>query len=182
MKQTIFQPDSKHLLKSKYFSVDETEFTSEDGTKKMHATVERIPTVSIFPISDKGEIYLTHEYRNFFGKKILSAATGFMNIKGESPLDAAKREVNEELGITAFHWEELLKVAIGVMVIRATEYLFLAKDLEMGRPKLSADEHIELITIPLHKAAEKVYSGEIFISSCIIGILLLNSLSKEGKI
>lgn len=178
MNQTIFQSDSKYLLKSKFFSVEETGFTLEDTKQKVHTLVERLPTVNIFPISDKGEIYLVNEYRDFFGKKILSAVAGFMDIDGESSLDAAKREVNGKLGITAFHWEELLKVEIGASVIKATEYLFLAKDLEVGRP----NEHIELITISLRKAMEKVLTGEIFISSCIIGILLLNSLYKEGKI
>ncbi len=180
--KTIFQEDAKQVFHSPLFTVEETKFLTPNGNQKTHYIVNRLPTVDIFPITDNYEICLVREYRKFFDKKIIAAASGFMDKDNETPLQAAKRELQEELGIHASQWEELAKVELGSSVIKGTEFLFLAKDLEFGKSRPEEDEDISLVRIPLHKAVEKVFTGEIFISSSIIGILLLNTLKKEGKL
>jgi ADP-ribose pyrophosphatase len=66
--------------------------------------------------------------------------------------------------------------------VKATSYLFLARDLSLGEQELEEDEQIEVVKIPLEKAVEKVISGEITGSATMIGILMLDKLRREKKI
>src|SRR5258706_12936297 len=135
---------SKSVFKAKLFDVEEEEIEYASGRKTIHHIVKRKPVVVIFPISPTGEIYLISEYRNIFGKNILGASAVFMDKEGETPLQTAKRELKEELGVTASQWEQLAKVELASSVLKGQAYLFLARELEFGEQNLEDDEMIEV--------------------------------------
>lgn len=173
---------SKPVFEAKLFSVSEDEISYPTGRKVTHHNISRKPTVSIFPITDNYEIYLVSEYRYLLGKTILAAAAGFMDKEGEKPLDTAMREAKEELGITAVQWEQLASISLGSSVLKATSYLFLARDISVEKQELEEDEEIDVVKMPLEKAVEKVMLGEITASATMIGILMLDKLRREKKL
>ena len=173
---------SKPVFNAKLFQVNEEEILYPTGRKVIHHNVVRKPTVSIFPITENYELYLVSEYRYMLSKTILSAAAGFMDRDAEKPLETAKREAKEELGIIAHQWEQLANVTLGSSVLKTESYLFLARDIEFGEQELEEDEQIEVVSIPLEEAVAKVMLGEINNSATMIGILMLDKLKKEKKI
>jgi 8-oxo-dGTP pyrophosphatase MutT (NUDIX family) len=116
------------------------------------------------------------------GKTIISAPAGFMDKDKETPLQAAKRELEEEVGITANQWEALTNVGLGNSVIHSKAYLFLAKDLTFGKASPEEDEHIELCKMSLQEAVGKVMIGEISGVTNMFGILFLDRLKREKKL
>lgn len=169
----------KTILKGRFFDVKETKFESEKRKKYKQCDVERKPTVSIFPLTEDYEIYLISQYRYLYKKSILEAVAGFID-DGETALAAAKRELKEETGIAASQWEQLAKVEVAASVVKGTNFLFLAKDLDFANS--IKEEEITIVKLSLDKALEKIMNGEIFMSATIIGVLLLDRLRKEGKL
>lgn len=178
---TITVRSSKNLFHAELFDIQEAELLLPNGKIKKNTYIDQRSTVSIFPLSDKYDVYLLNEYRYLYGKPLINAIAGYIN-PGEKPLQAARRELKEEAGIEAGQLEELIRVDRASSVVKGQSYIFLAKDLEIARPKPEEDELLRLIKIPLAEAAKKILSGQITISSTIIGILLLDKLKKEKKL
>lgn len=171
----------KTIHKADLFDVAQTKLESANGKKQIHQDVYVRPSVFVFPLTEKNEIYLIYEYRYLMKKTVLSAVAGFIN-NGETSIQAAKRELREETGLTANHWEEVYRVESANSVVKASSYLFLAKDLEGGERKPEEDEEIKLVKMSLLEAIEKIMIGEINDAKSIIGIFLLDKLKRERKL
>src|SRR3989344_1288950 len=166
----------KTLLRSELFKVNRVNLILNDGKKRIHDVVERVPTVCVFPLENNGDIYLIYQYRYSFGKRIIEAVSGHVE-SGEKPLETAKRELMEEAGIFAKFWKKLAILELSSSVIMSKSHLFLVKDLSFGRARPVSGEEIELIKMPLEEAVRKVINGEIFHASTANGIMLLHILN-----
>lgn len=171
----------KSVFKAKLFNVREVVFKNQKGTQKFHHIAERDTVVSIFPLTDQYEIYLVSQYRYMLGKTVLEAPSGYVE-KKETTIAAAKRELEEETGISVHQLEELARIDLASSVFRSRVHLFLAKGLEMGANDLDDDEEIEVIKMPLELAVGKVMIGEINHSATMIGILMLDKLRMQKKL
>lgn len=171
----------KKVYSAKLFEVREVEIKLPNGTKRIHHVAERVPTISVFPLTNSYELYLVSQYRYLLKKVMLEAVAGFIG-KNETSIKAAKRELKEETGIHADQWEEIARVDMASSVFKSKAHLFLAKGLEMGSPQKEVGEDITLVKVSLNDAVNKVLSGEINNSISMVGILLLDKLKKERKL
>lgn len=171
----------KPILKAELFNVSEIELENSAGKRKIHHEAERIPIVSVFPLTDSYEIYLISEYRYMLKKTVLQAVAGHVG-KKETTIASAKRELKEETGISAHQLEEIARVEMSGSVFKSKSYLFLAKGLEIGDNKLDDGEEIVLVKMPLSSAVEKVMSGEINHATSMLGILMLDKLRMQKKL
>lgn len=170
----------KEILKSKHFRVDH--ITVERNGKIFEKDlVERIPVVLILPYTKDNEVYLESQYRDALEKTSLEVVAGSMDHPDEDPLVTAKRELEEETGLTAATWKSLGVWNLSVNM-KAKIHLFLATDLTEGKPHLDDDEIIDVVKMPLTKALAKIESGEITAASHIALLLLFDRLRKEGKV
>ncbi len=171
----------KEVFKAKLFDVSEVGLKLKSGREVIHHVAKRRPTICVLPLTETNEIYLVSQYRYMLKKDSLELMAGFIDA-GEDPLTAAKRELDEETGIKAKKWKELMAVDMSASVFDAVSYLFLAQDLEQGVAHPEEDEDITIIKMPLAQAVEKVITGQMTTTMSIIGILLLDKLIKEKKI
>lgn len=170
----------KIVLKAKLFDVKELKIKNNDR-ERVHHIAERHPTVSVFPVTQNLDIYLVSQYRYMLKKQTLEAMAGFID-KNETPLDAAKRELKEETGITANYWEKFAQIEMSASVFRSVAHLFLAKDLKEGVAHPEEGEDVKLVKMSFEEALKKVMIGEINHAASMTGILLLDKLMEEGKI
>ena len=168
---------SKLVYKAQLFDVEEVKVKYQTGRMATHHVVRRHPTVIVFPVTDKKEIYLIKQYRYMFEQTTIEAVAGFID-PGETPMQAAKRELKEETGITAGSVEEIVKLDMSASVFDAKAHLFLARDLEFGEAQPEDGEDIELIKMPLSEAIKKIVTGEIHISATVAGLLMIERLLK----
>src|SRR5579885_3198328 len=150
----------KSVFSSDSFDVKEITISRNNkGPVKKHIAVTN-GNVFVLPLTKHDELYLISEYRELCGKSMLGAIGGHIE-KGEKPLDAAKRELEEEAGIQASQWEELTKIDLASSDFKIQQRIFLARDLVVGKANREEDEEITVIKMPLREAVEKVLTGEI---------------------
>lgn len=169
------------VYKSKYFEVREQEVELPNKKKKKYSIVERRPISVILPITDKKELYIISQYRTLYNKRLLEAVAGHAD-GNETPLEAAKRELLEETGISARQWEEVARVESSASVIKSTMSIFLAKELDFDKPRPEDMENIELRKITIDEALEKISEGEIRTAATMIGIYTLDRLRRQKRL
>jgi ADP-ribose pyrophosphatase len=91
------------VFRSHVFDVEKR--TIQHGDKQFDRDVAVHPgAVAILVINESGEVGFIRQYRATFERELLEVPAGTLDIPGEEPLDAAKRELIEEMGLEAREW------------------------------------------------------------------------------
>jgi 8-oxo-dGTP pyrophosphatase MutT (NUDIX family) len=98
----------------------------------------------------------------------------------EAPIEAAKRELKEEVGLIADHWEPLLEMRTSNSVTDEVAYVFLASDLTQGEQALEETEDIEVIKVPFSDAVEMALDGAIVDAISVAAILKVALLRERN--
>ena len=78
---------------------------------------------------------------------VLEIPAGKLDEEGESPLETGKRELAEEIGKGAAHWESLGSFWTSVGVLDEEVHLYLATGLFDQHAESHEDERIEIVTL-----------------------------------
>jgi ADP-ribose pyrophosphatase len=139
-----------------------------DGRPGTYTVVRIQFGVSVLAVDVAGNAHLTEEFRYAIGRPSLEVASGGRD-GDESPLDAARRELREELGIEAAEWTHLGFVDPFTSMLLSPTHLFLARGLRFGEPRHEATEQIRRVTMPLAEAVAAVMDGRItHAPSCVV--------------
>jgi 8-oxo-dGTP pyrophosphatase MutT (NUDIX family) len=91
---------------------------------------------------------------------------------GEDPLTAAKRELVEEAGLSATHWEQLgSEIHLSNCISSERGYAYLARGLTEGQSHPEETEILQVKKVSFREALAMVDSGEIKDGLSIIAIL-----------
>lgn len=158
----------KLKYKSNWLRVYEDEVIRPDGKPGVYSFVHKLHGVSVLPIDNKGYVYLVEEFRYVLGRKSLETVSGAID-KGEKPLQTAKRELEEEIGLKAKRWISLGVTDPFTSDIRSPAYLFVCKGLAQGRMFREGTETMEVIKVKLEKAFRMVLQSKItHAQSCVL--------------
>lgn len=142
--------------------------------------LEYEPEVTILALTKAKKVLLVREYRHGIQKTILQLPGGSVD-KGESPLEAAKRELLEETGYQSDTFIEIGHVNPNPANYSNTMYAFLALDVEQTPDhELEEADRIELFPVPLDKVIEMAKGGELIHSLTIS--TLFYALAYLGRI
>jgi 8-oxo-dGTP pyrophosphatase MutT (NUDIX family) len=101
---------------------------------------------------------------------------------GSDPLEAARRELKEETGLTASRWTMIQRVHLSNSVSDEEGFIFLAEDLSEGdhdREETEADMRVK--KIPFTEALNMVLDGSITDSLSVMAFLKVAHLRAQGK-
>ena len=124
-----------------------------DGKNGKYATIEFAPGVSVLPIDDEDFVYLTKQFRYDAGIETLEVVAGA--VEDETPMRAAKRELKEELGITAGEFIKLGKIKLDNSIIKSETSQYIAQKLTFGKPHRDREEEMKIVKIKLTKRSKK---------------------------
>ncbi|BAF59510.1 NTP pyrophosphohydrolases [Pelotomaculum thermopropionicum SI] len=148
-----------------------------DGRTGTREVVEISEAVAVVPLTDKEELLLVRQYRHPVGKTLLEIPAGKLE-PGEDPLDCARRELLEETGYEAGSMTRLFSFFSTPGFTPEELHLFMAGGLVLKEQNLDEDEFIDVVKVPLSRALEMVWNGEICDAKSVIGILAAGSLKK----
>lgn len=169
---------SKVVYENQWFSVREDEVEKPGDRTGVYGVVETPPSVFIIALTEGNEIYLTGLYRYPTGKYGLEVPAGGSD--NQDLLEAAKRELLEEVGLTAKIWEKVGSFTPWNGISSEVSHVFMAKDLqEMGTEIDPNEGIIEIRKIVFEKVFDLVKSGEIS-DGQTISALTLAKIHLEG--
>lgn len=158
-----------NIYKDDFINLNVDDVIQPDGEKGTYSTVKLIEGVSILAL-DVNDIYLTKQYRYALETESVEVVTGAID-KNETPLQAAKRELKEELGITATKWVNLGYFEMDTSIVKCKVNIFLAQKIKFTKPDQDGTEDIKTIKTTLEEAVNKVMKSEIIHSPSCITIL-----------
>jgi 8-oxo-dGTP pyrophosphatase MutT (NUDIX family) len=168
---------TKKVFENHFFAVFEDDVIKPTGDDGKYATIRFKSGVAILPVDDDGNIYLTRQFRYAIGRQDLEVVAG--SIEGEGALEAAKRELKEELGIEAEEWSDLGTIYSLTSITQSTSRQFIARKLTFGEQETEGTESIEPVKLKLFEACDMVHRGEI--TDADTCILVLKAAAIEQK-
>jgi 8-oxo-dGTP pyrophosphatase MutT (NUDIX family) len=142
---------SEIVWEGKIFRVGTERFRHADGKEVTREKVWHPGAVGILAVDDD-QVWLTRQPREAVGATAsLEIPAGKLDVVGESPSDAAKRELAEEIGREAASWREIFAFYTSPGFSDELVWLYLATDLHEARNETRAeeDERIEVVPWPL---------------------------------
>jgi ADP-ribose pyrophosphatase len=154
-RKTALINSSEVVYKGKLFS-----FVTEDVTLPNHARAElawvRHPgSTGIVPVLDDGSVVMTLQYRHAVREYLLEIPAGTLD-PGESPLNCARRELEEETGYVATELTKLAQVYILPAYSNEKIHIYLARGLTPTQQNLDKDEIIEVVEYPPEQLKEMI--------------------------
>jgi ADP-ribose pyrophosphatase len=99
---------------------------------------------------DGTDLFLVRQPREAVGDPdFLEIPAGRLDVEGEAPLEAARRELAEEIGKAAETWEPITDYVSSVGIMDETVHLFLATGLSDASAEAEENERIEIVRWPL---------------------------------
>lgn len=98
--------------------------------------------------------------------------------EGESPLSAAKRELQEETGLSALRWTEMMRLHTSNSITDESAVVFMAEDLTMGVTAFEEAEDIAVRKLSVDAAIRMVLDGDITDAISVAALLKL-SISRD---
>ena len=95
---------SDKMYRGRAFDVRRDSIRLSNGSLKQRDIVEHPPAVTILPIDRENQVWFIRQYRHPVDEELLELPAGVME-SGESPLETAKREIREEIGVAAGEME-----------------------------------------------------------------------------
>ena len=131
--------------------------------------VEHPGAVAIVAVDKDGMVALVRQPREAARKQLLELPAGTLE-EGEQPLDSARRELEEETGLTGGTWRELAAFYTTPGFCRERMHLFAAEGVQSGPASPEEDEQLELIRWRVREVAPRL--GEIEDAKTLAGLLL----------
>ena len=123
---------------------------------------------------DGTDLFLVRQPREVVGDPdFLEIPAGRLDVEGEAPLQAAQRELAEEIGKGAEHWEHLTDYVSSVGIMDEVVHVYLATGMRDERAEAEDNERIEIIRWPLADLDGAIAATRD--AKTLIGLLMLKS-------
>ena len=153
--------ESEYLFNRPWLTVRRDKVELPDGRTNDEFYVLEYPDwVNVIAITRDGEFVMERQYRHGIGLTCYEICAGVIE-KGETPLDAAKRELLEETGYGNGQWKEIMTISGNSSTTNNYTHCFVATGVEkIGTQHL---DHTEDISVHLlsHQEVEALLENNL---------------------
>jgi ADP-ribose pyrophosphatase len=161
---------SKELIRTPIFHVTFDHAVDPDGFEIKRAIVQHGGSAVMMPVDDRKNILLVRQYRLPARRYLWELPAGRVD-KGETPLEAARRELAEETGYRALHWKKLAMFFPSPGFLAEMMIIYLATGLTQGPAAPMEDERIRTRWFSASELDKLIGQGKINDAKTIIGFL-----------
>ena len=161
--------DSREIYSGRIIKVRIDTVSLPNGQQSTREVVEHAGAVAVVALDDDNNVILVRQYRKPVEQILMEIPAGTMGV-AEDPLECAQRELREETGYNADHWEKILSYFSAPGFTNERLHLYLATGLRAGKTDTDDDEFVETVHIPLQEAYRLIFAGQIADGKSIIGL------------
>lgn len=162
---------SREVYDNPWINIRHEEVIKPNGEAGIYGVAHfKLLAAAIVPLDYEGNIWLVGQYRYTLNNYSWEIPMGGGELNGDS-LEAAKRELKEETGLSASKWTSLGKLHTSNSVTDEVGYMFLAEHLTLGESEPDDTEILQLKKVSLLEAVRMVMDSEITDSLSIAAIL-----------
>lgn len=147
--------------------------------------IDHSGAAAVVAMDEDGRVLLIQQYRHPIRQRDWELPAGLLDVVGEDPMDAARRELAEEADLVATGWEPLVSTYTTPGSNSEIVHIYLATGLSpAGETFARTDEEadIRLAWVPLHEAADGVLAGRLRNGILAVGVLAAERrLSSTGR-
>ena len=162
----------ERVFEGKLVKVNKLDVILPDGKPAMREAVRHPGASAIVPVDAEGNVTLVRQYRAPIADVLLEIPAGKLDFKGEDRLEAAKRELREETGLTAEKWTHLTDMISAPGFCDEVISIYLAEGLSAGEDEPDEDEFLNVVKLPLKELLDRAVRGELNDAKTLSGILL----------
>lgn len=163
---------SETVYENAWIEINHREVTTPGGSNGIYGLVKfKNQAIGVVPIDEEGNIYLVGQFRYAIDEYTweIPEGGGALGVDG---LDAAKRELKEETGLTAKKWTKLARIHTSNSATNEEGFLYIAEELVQEEAEPEETEELQVKKVPLKDAVEMVMRSEITDSLSVCAILM----------
>lgn len=162
--------ESKELIKTKIFTVTEDVAKDPEGFEIKRAIIRHPGSAVMMAVDDQARVLLVKQFRLPANDYMWELPAGRID-PGESPLEAAQRELREETGYSARNWTELASYFASPGFLQEKMTVFLAQGLTSGDQEPMEDERIETKWFTCEELDQMIRDREVQDGKTLVGYL-----------
>jgi ADP-ribose pyrophosphatase len=171
---------SETIYQARVFRLCRETVTLPNGVTATLDVIHHPGSSAVVPLLPDGEVVMIRQYRHSLRQFLWEVPAGTLD-PGEGFLECARRELIEETGYRAKHFEELTEILPAPGYSDERIRIFSASDLEPAPRKLDKDEVLEVAHLPLSETRAMIEDGRIQDAMTVIGLFLLCTRLHGGE-
>lgn len=167
----------RSVFQGRIIEVRVDRFRFADGEEVEREVVHHPGAVGVVAVDDD-HVWLVRQPREAVGDPdVLEIPAGRLDVEGESPLGAGRRELAEEIGKSAANWEHLTTYWSSVGVMDEEVHLYLATELGDAEPDEPPEENERIELVPWRLDDLDAAIAATRDAKTLIGLLMLQARS-----
>ncbi|NVK27341.1 MAG: NUDIX hydrolase [Flavobacteriia bacterium] len=173
---------SQETYDNPWITVHHDEVLNPNGGKGIYGKVHfKNLAIGVIPIDENGWTWLVGQHRyplDYYSWEIPEGG----GLLANDPLDSAKRELREEVGLQAKRWKQIIEFETSNSVTDERAIIYVAEELSQVGQDLDETEKLDVKHLPLSEAIAMVDRGEITDSLSVVGLLwMARKYPNHGK-
>lgn len=167
---------SRRIYTGRVIDLDIDAVRFPDGSTGELEMIRHPGAAAVVPIASDSDaadptILMIRQYRYATGGFLWEVPAGRLTEPGESPEACARRELQEEVGVSAGRLDRLTTIWTTPGFTDEAIHLFVAFDLKAGSHAREPDEFIEVVPLPMSDILRRIQAGEIGDAKTVTSIL-----------
>jgi ADP-ribose pyrophosphatase len=165
--------ETEQVVDGKFIRFHTDRVRLPDGSESHREYVLHPGAVIVAAFIDDDTLVFEHQYRYAVGRHFIELPAGKIDA-GEDPLECAKRELLEETGYVSDDWQHVLTMHPTIGYANEHIELYVAKHARHVGARLDEGEFLEVFTMTLQDAIDRIGRGEMTDTKSTNSLLWLN--------
>jgi ADP-ribose pyrophosphatase len=171
--------ERRRVYDGKVLALDVDTVEEPGGVRAAREVVRHRGSVACLAVHDDGRLVLVRQYRHPVSASVWELPAGRLD-PGESPEQAGRRELEEEVGLRAGRMEKLAEYWTTPGFCDEAMHVFRATALERVPARPEADERIEVLETSYEEARAMLARGELREGKTLVALLLEGERRRAG--